>query len=386
MRARRGGAATATAVLAALVLGACGGKAPGPPPAPPQAARVDDAVGRATAFLLAAQSPDGAWRSEVYGNMKDDPALTPLVLKVLVSLGPTRETLPAIRRGAGYLASFVGADGRIEGARVGYPVYTSALAVMALTKLGDAEHLPTRNAWLAFLVERQLTEAHGFAPDDPAHGAFSYAARLDSPGEAAADANLSATLFALGALRATGSEPSDPELVKALGFVKRCQRHGTGEPGDDGGFVMSPINPTWNKTGVPEGGGTRSPSYGSMTADGLRALLACGEPLDAPRVLAAQGWLVERFSAREVPGDFSRASAGTRRSYTLYWLWSVAHLLPRLDHPATDAWAKEIALVLLPLQRADGSFANDFKEGREDDPIVGTCLAVGALAHSRRRL
>ena len=43
-------------------------------------ARIDTSLSAATDFLLAAQSPDGAWRSEVYAAFKEGDALTPLVL------------------------------------------------------------------------------------------------------------------------------------------------------------------------------------------------------------------------------------------------------------------------------------------------------------------
>src|SRR5438552_100843 len=73
-------------------------------------------------------------------------------------------------------------------------------------------------------------------------------------------ANLSATLFAAGALRAAGVPASDPAIAKARAFVRRCQNF----DGDgDGGFFASPVDPTLDKGGSPPGEDGRFYSYGS---------------------------------------------------------------------------------------------------------------------------
>ena len=50
------------------------------------ARRVDVALRKAARYLVSNQSPDGAWRSEVYGTMRDGPSLTPLVMSALLFL------------------------------------------------------------------------------------------------------------------------------------------------------------------------------------------------------------------------------------------------------------------------------------------------------------
>src|SRR5262249_51357884 len=65
---------------------------------------------------------------------------------------------------------------------------------------------------------------------------------------------------------------------------------------DDGAFFCAPGDPPRNKAGVAgtaHRGRERFASYGSTTADGLRALLACGLPRDGARVTAARHWLAE---------------------------------------------------------------------------------------------
>ena len=78
--------------LVALLLAGCTRPAPqrvvnlGPMPEPapvaPAPVRAADTA-TAVAFLLKHQSPDGAWRSDVYAAFKDGTALTPLVLAAL---------------------------------------------------------------------------------------------------------------------------------------------------------------------------------------------------------------------------------------------------------------------------------------------------------------
>ena len=130
------------------------------------------------------------------------------------------------------------------------------------------------------------------------------------------DADLSSTLFAIGALRIAGVEADDPAIRKALTFIERCQNVAVsdqdGDPQyDDGGFFFSRTDPVRNKAGVAgtdRHGRLRYHSYGSTTADGLRALLRCGLSHDHPRVSAARAWLEATFLGR-VPSRHVRERA-----------------------------------------------------------------------------
>src|SRR5439155_141086 len=67
-------------------------------------------------------------------------------------------------------------------------------------------------------------------------------------------------------------------------------------------------DPPRNKAGVAgtdRPGRVRYNSYGSATADGLRALIRCGLAPDHPRVEAARRWLESHFSATSNPGRFT---------------------------------------------------------------------------------
>src|SRR5262249_7999464 len=195
-------------------------------PAPPRAERIDTALSAAAAFLRKHQSGDGAWRSDHYGPFKEGGALTPLVLRTLLAV---KESYPACRKGADYLASFVKADGSIDAGAQGlsYPLYTSAGAVEVLGQPSNNRHTKARDAWLAYLRQRQLTEDLGWQPDDKPYGGWGYCATLPrkpKAGEALApltESNLSATIFALDALAAAGVKAHDPAGPEALIFLHR---------------------------------------------------------------------------------------------------------------------------------------------------------------------
>jgi hypothetical protein len=377
------------------------------------------------AFLVAQQSPDGAWRSDVYGTFKDGTALTPLVVCALQEAGEFGASVPDVReaigKGSEYLAKLVKPDGSIdvEGG-VDYPVYTAALAAVALSHPDNKDHLKARDAWLKYLLERQLTEKLGWKPDDKEFGGWGYCRAIPTrpePGKFAPpliESNLSATVFALEALRAACV--SDKAVYeKAAMFVRRCQNHNPFQhlrwlpesPGYpqvsrhlDGGFHFIYDDPVRNKAGVaeqPEGKPAVFHSYGSTTADGLRALRLCGFDEDHNRVWSAVEWL-GRFRADAHPGEYAPQHERNRDAVYYYYAASVSKALrgtdranapwvrqiPPFGRPvasAEEAWAGPLAAELAKRQKEDGSWANPVELVRENDPIVSTANAVIALAN-----
>jgi squalene-hopene/tetraprenyl-beta-curcumene cyclase len=343
--------------------------------------RLDRSLARAVQFLVAAQSEDGAWRSRAYGTMAEGLSLTPVALKTLLYGLPSGEADAAARKGLAWLA------GRPAAAAGPFPVYTASLAAIVLTRAGaDAA---ARDAWLDLLRRHQLVEEQGWTPGDLSYGGWSYSVSPPRRGDPrACEADLSSTTFALGALRFCGAPRDDPAVRRALRFVERCQNLGGGDPAiDDGGFFFSPADELPNKAGVARdhSGRGRFRSYGTMTADGARALLRCGLPPSHERALAARAWLERRFAAARPPGDFDPAREGERMGAFFYWCWSAAHAFRALDAGAGAgrAWAVELAEELLRRQRADGSWRNDSGWVKEDDPLVATPLAAGALGVCR---
>ena len=385
-------------VLVAFLVGSCA-------QADQLAGRIDRGLAEAMRALVAAQAPDGAWRSPTYGVFRDGLTLTPAVLKA-VAFGPdVQGAVSARQRGAVYLASRVRADGSIDAGPFGltYPVYTASAAVIVLSRLDTREGRQARDAWLRELRRRQLTEELGWEPADAAYGAWGYAIEptakhKTNPNVARAiDADVSSTLFAVGALRIAGMEPSEPSVRKALTFLQRCQNvpedgHESDPGFDDGGFFFSPTDPVRNKAGTAgtdRCGRTRYHSYGSATADGLRALLRCGVTPGHKRVVTARRWLERHFSASTNPGMFEPLREDERDATYYYYAWSAAHAFRALDiHKLCKDtheldWAAALAEELLRRQRSDGTWVNRFTAAKEDDPLVATSFATGALAICR---
>jgi len=180
---------------------------------------IDLAMAAGIRALIAAQSADGAWRSSTYGALKDGLSLTPPALKAL-AFGPEHEGVARARRlGAEYLIGHVRADGSIDDGPTGliYPVYSAAMAAIALDRLPFPGAREARDAWIGELRRRQLTAELGWTPDDPAFGGWGYTAGPPLNDEAASDppdANLSATLCAVGALRPSSRRGSSSGVAR----------------------------------------------------------------------------------------------------------------------------------------------------------------------------
>lgn len=370
---------------------------------PSEIERIDLGLAAAGDYLLGQQSADGAWRSGVYAPFQGGDALTPLVLTALVELPRTAARDRAIERATRYLCDMVRADGTIEpfGSGLAYAVYTAAGAVLALAEREDGEARRARDAWLDFLRRLQLSEELGWGQDDPGYGGWGYASgptAKPAAGQAMsplAEPNLSATVFALRALRAAGSGSDDPAVQRALAFVRRCQNFANGpdvgEPFDDGGFFFIACDPVRNKAGVvgvDRLGRTRYASYGSATADGLLALELCGLSVDDAEVAAARRWLAAHYQPGRHPGGYEQKREGARQAVYFYYCQSLAAALEACPPCATPEGLSHHVLAeeLLARQRVDGSWQNGAVDVREDDPLVATALAARALASCRRAM
>ena len=386
--------------------------------------RIDGSLARAGNYLVERQESDGAWRSDVYGALRDGPSLTPYVLSALYFLPETGvKGREAFDRGIEYLIGFVDDEGRlkIEPRELLFPVYTAASAsrVVALRKR-NGRHLEAQAAWLSYLCQRQLTEELGWRPEDLEYGGWGYSLGLPhkpAPGELKdffCESNLSATVFGLAALKSARVPRADPAYGRALTFVMRCQNYpespGDADPEfDDGGFFFLPGDAVQNKAGIAgidRFGRQRFRSYGTMTADGLRALLRCGLSHDHPRVVAARDWLVRNFSAESNPGEFPGDRAVLQDATYYYWTWSAAHAFLALEmdrgqeanshgcpiaaatspSDGLPSWTMPLSEELLRRQRDDGTWGNGYTDAKEDDPLVATPWAAAALAIAKRIL
>jgi squalene-hopene/tetraprenyl-beta-curcumene cyclase len=372
---------------------------------------VTPALDRGIGFLLRQQSPDGAWRSDTYATFKDGTALTPLVVCALLEGEPEDVSPPekrtAIRKASESLAKLVKPDGAIDAGEFGfdYPVYTAALTVKALSHPANKDLLKARDAWLKYLLDRQLSERLGWAPADKQYGGWGYCRVVPKKPEpnviapTLIESNLSATVFALEALRA--ADVTDPERYRrAETFLHRCQN-------EDGGFFFIYDDPVRNKAGSPDpptGPQTRFHSYGSTTADGVLGMSVTeAARLRRKGELSKQGivvranpapmargrdWLLTHFRADSHPGVYVEAHERNREAVYYYYAASAAKALRvmKVEEAGGKPWAPELAAELTKRQRADGSWSNPVELVRENEPLVATSHALIALANCNAAL
>ena len=371
-----------------------------PPPRPVPVRSRAQSLALGLDYLLKQQSADGAWRSDVYGTFKDGVALTPLAV---VALQEAHDF--DARKGCEFLAKFVKADGAIDppGGGFEYPVYTAALTLKAFSHPSAKDFAKHRGAWVKYLKERQLTAALGWKESDKQYGGWGYCRvipKKPEPGTLAPsliESNLSATLFALDALKTAGE--ADPALCKvAAVFVRRCQNAWPPPPGqpnpwdkhNDGGFHFIYDDPTRNKAGKAHDDPLLFHSYGSTTADGLHALALCGvasEQADAQRRVLAETWLTKHFRADHHPGTYIPTHERNRDAVYFYYAASAARAFRnhKLVLPDSRDWVAELSYELAIRQAKDGSWTNPIELVRENDPIVATGNAILALARCRSR-
>jgi squalene-hopene/tetraprenyl-beta-curcumene cyclase len=337
------------AALACLLLAACGGGQP---------------AERAADWLWSSQRRDGSWRSEHYAVLRSGQAMTPFVLRALLAAGSAGHD-QQVARALAFVRGSIDADGAIgygDPELLEYPVYATSLATLVLAQVqgpGDAQRVAAMAAWLA---RQQCGEARGFAEAAPAYGAFGFGARGLAPGDPG-HVDLTHTRFALQALAAAGQ--LSPEIrERAFVLLGRLQRQ-------EGGFSFSPVVAAANKAGRDADGRFRA--YATATADGLLALRALGLSEDDRRVAAARDWLQRNFSAARIGGIDEHPPEPWHDALRCYHAMVVAEALPSAR--------ASLRAMLGARQAADGSFCCPMVTAmKEDDPLLATALALGALA------
>lgn len=354
----------------------------------------DAALQRGVEWLCRQQQGDGGWHSDTYGQMRcgvGNTALTVFALANLPSPRRDQRVEQAIDRGLKFLMANLDATGfvrAIDGSS-DYPTYATALTVLALHKHGKGSFWSNQNRrMLRYLLASQQTSRQGWTTKDPEFGGWNHIGGADDvqfrmPGEV----DLSVTTLALEAL---ATAPQEEEMQAntdgALRFLSRCQHAATsegGEAADAGGFAFFPAaTDPRNKAGLLQTGSTskHARSYGTTTADGWRALRACGLSDADSRVQTATNWLKKHATEAIVPGfPDAEGVASFRAGLRYYYAASMARVSGDSSALEIHSASRELQRWIVSQQQSDGSWQNPVAVMHEDDPLIATSLAVIAL-------
>jgi hypothetical protein len=350
--------------------------------------RIDRSLERAAAWLESRQADDGGWHSAVYGQMGGGAGNTAHILSAMSRLPRAIrvQCRPSTGRAIDFLFRSRGPDGFVQAPDKSsdYPNYATALTLSALaTRGGDGEQ------WISelrdYLIAAQQAKRLPWESDDGGIGSWGLVGGASSDPSSHRDGNLSTTRTVLEALDASGGVPNSTSEL-AVRYVTRLQNA-------DGGFRFAyEVNDPLNKAGVQpvidHDSNVSAKSYGTATADGLCALVACGVAKADPRVRAAVAWLDDHGEVESVPGwpDTVEiaADSSAREGLRFYYYAALADAM--LHFPDAEFVNRRAALVdrLLKGQSADGSWINVANSQREDDPLIATAWAVAALSSLQR--
>jgi squalene-hopene/tetraprenyl-beta-curcumene cyclase len=332
---------------------------------------VEHAIDKGLHSLHDQQKPGGFWSGP------EAPGLSGLVLTALVCepTGAIRANPPDfVKKGYDFLLQSQQPDGGIY--QKGLANYCTSVCVMALTAADPVAYGPIIQRARNYLITGQAEYPVG-SEGEPFNGGIGY-------GEHAMHRDVSNTSFALEALHETkqfkdSPDAKDLDWKAAIGFLERCQNTAANKAAwvktdakNLGGFVYEPLN----KKGLG--------SYGSMSYAGLLSYIYANVGKDDPRVTAVFDWLSHNYTLEENPG------MGQEGLFYYYHTMSKglsAHgteTLTVADGKKVD-WASELALKLINLQNADGSWVNASGRWWEKDPALVTAYAVRTLemVHAR---
>lgn len=348
---------------------------------------VQHAIGKGRAWLESQQNAGHYW------SQADHPALTALVLTALTGPSAKAPASPAIEKGYDYIVSCAQADGGIYVKEV--QSYNTSVALSALALRNRPQDQSVIQKARQYLIGLQV----GDAPPDSTNGVFTGGIGYGGTNSSRRP-DLSNTTLALEALYESRSFTQDSSGIKlpdlnwktALRFVQNCQNlpaynsqtWASGDLKNKGGFIYLPGRSAAGETNLGSGR-IAYRSYGSMSYAGLLSYIYADLKPDDPRVTSALDWLRGNYTVEENPG------MGPQGLFYYYQMMAKALTFANVDTLETKDgnkanWREDLALKLLNLQKADGSWVNDNGRWWEKDPILDSADALVALEIIESRL
>ena len=337
-------------------------------------------IDRGCDYLLSQQAANGSWSDADY------PALTALALAALQSDPEEHHAAKkaeALKKGYQFLLHSAQPDGgfyRIESLMN----YNTAVSVLALVAAKNPAYVETIRRARNYLIRGQQDFGMAGVSDNPLDGGVGYGDRYPH-------SDLSNTVLALEALYHSrhlvrdlpGADRLDWDA--AVRFVQNCQNLPeinsqswvSGDPANRGGFIYFPGNSKSGETILPDGR-VALRSYGSISYAGLLSYIYAEMDAADPRIAAVRQWLQRNYTLDENPG------MGAQGLYYYYYTMSKALNLSgirelQIQNGEPIRWAKELALKLLQLQRAEGQWRNDNARWWEKDSVLVTAYTLLAL-------
>ena len=347
---------------------------------------VQRAIEKGIVWLEKNQNTNGYWSAP------EDPAVTALALVALKkhANGRVQKESAAVKRGYDYLLSCIQPDGGIY--KKDLVNYNTAVSLMALVTRNRAEDktiiLRARN----FLIGLQNDFGEKGKIDDTFDGGIGYGTKYKH-------SDMGNTSFALEAIRASkqiaedsSSDARDLNWPAVIHFLERCQnlpghnpeKWASDDPQNKGGFVYYPGHSMAGETNLPNGR-VALRSYGSISYAGLLSYIYADLRRDDPRVVAVMDWLQKNYTLDENPG------MGAQGLYFYLHTMTKALTIYGANELETSGgkrinWREQLALKLVNLQNADGSWSNDAARWRENDPALVTAYAMISLELIFRKL
>jgi squalene-hopene/tetraprenyl-beta-curcumene cyclase len=339
---------------------------------------VQRAIDKGLVYLKTSQNSNGWWSTP------DHPSVTALALSAFMGEPQQRyASAPHVKKGYAFVVSCAKPDGGIYVTNLAN--YNTSISMMGLLAARDAKYDDLLRRARAFVIGGQVDTGEKNKADSPWDGGVGYS-------HDATRSDMNNTLVALEALYyskhlATDqklSEARDLNWAAALHFIQTCQNlPGTNaqawaatDPRDRGGFVYDPES-TKSQAVTNAAGKVALRSYGSISYAGLLSYIYADVKRNDPRVDAVMDWLKKNYSLTENPG------MGQQGYY--YYLHLMTKALTAAGVDTLDTangkvdWRREVALRLIDLQKADGSFQNETGRWWEKDPALVTSYAVLSL-------
>ncbi len=340
---------------------------------------VQRAIEKGNDFLKSAQNSNGWWSTP------EHPSVTALALSAFMGEpNPRLKSSAEVKKGYDYILSCVKPDGGIYVTNLAN--YNTSICMMGLLAAGEPRYNDVLRKARFFVAGMQADLGERGKMDSPWDGGIGYS-------HDAGRSDMNNTLTALEALYYSKHLISDNSAIDAkdlnwaaaIQFLQNCQNL----PGvnkqewvstdarDRGGFVYDPDS---SKAGgvTNASGKVALRSYGSISYAGLLSYIYADVKQSDPRVQAVMDWLRANYSLEENPG------MGAQGYYYYLHLMTKALNTARVDDLETASgkkidWRREVAMRLINLQKADGSWQNDNGRWWEKDPNLVTAYAVMSL-------